>query len=122
MLAANGLLSKEELTAITDGLSGIETRIDEGNFSFKSELEDIHMNIEKALIDAIGPAGAKLHSARSRNDQIALDLRLYLRDQRKKGILRWDVKVKKGANGADAVELDYTFTIEHDKQLIVTGR
>lgn len=81
MLEANGLLSAEELTAITEGLSDIKTRIDEGNFSFKSELEDIHMNIEKALIDAIGPAGAKLHSARSRNDQIALDLRLYLRDQ-----------------------------------------
>jgi argininosuccinate lyase len=81
MLAANGLLTAEELTAIIDGLSGIETRIAEGNFSFKSELEDIHMNIEKALIDAIGPTGAKLHSARSRNDQIALDLRLYLRDQ-----------------------------------------
>ena len=81
MLEAGGLLSKEELTAIVDGLSAIETRIDEGTFSFKSELEDIHMNIEKALIDAIGPAGAKLHSGRSRNDQIALDLRLYLRDQ-----------------------------------------
>lgn len=81
MLAANGLLSTEELTAITNGLSGIEASIDEGNFVFNSELEDIHMNIEKALIDAIGPAGAKLHSARSRNDQIALDLRLYLRDQ-----------------------------------------
>jgi argininosuccinate lyase len=81
MLEAGGLLSKEELTAIVDGLSAIETRIDEGTFSFKSELEDIHMNIEKALIDAIGPAGARLHSARSRNDQIALDLRLYLRDQ-----------------------------------------
>ncbi len=81
MLAANGLLSDVELKAIVDGLSAIETSIDEGSFSFKSELEDIHMNIEKALIDAIGPAGAKLHSARSRNDQIALDLRLYLRDQ-----------------------------------------
>lgn len=81
MLAANGLLSKEELASIIDGLSAIETRIDEGNFSFKRELEDIHMNIEKALIDDIGPAGAKLHSARSRNDQIALDLRLYLREQ-----------------------------------------
>ncbi len=81
MLAANGLLTTEELTAITDGLSTIETSIAEGKFSFKSELEDIHMNIEKALIDAIGPPGAKLHSARSRNDQIALDLRLYLRDQ-----------------------------------------
>jgi argininosuccinate lyase len=81
MLESVGLLSEEELTAIVGGLSAIETRIDDGNFPFKSELEDIHMNIEKALIDAIGPAGAKLHSARSRNDQIALDLRLYLRDQ-----------------------------------------
>jgi argininosuccinate lyase len=81
MLAANGLLAKEELAAIIDGLTAIEARIDEGSFSFKRELEDIHMNIEKALIDDIGPAGAKLHSARSRNDQIALDLRLYLREQ-----------------------------------------
>jgi argininosuccinate lyase len=81
MLAANKLLSQDELASIIDGLSAIETSIEEGSFSFKSELEDIHMNIEKALIDAIGPAGAKLHSARSRNDQIALDLRLYLRDQ-----------------------------------------
>ncbi len=81
MLEAGGMLSSEELTAIIDGLSAIEKSIDEGRFSFKSELEDIHMNIEKALIDAIGPAGAKLHSARSRNDQIALDLRLYLRDE-----------------------------------------
>ncbi len=81
MLADNGLLSKEELTAITEGLTAIESKIDAGDFPFKSELEDIHMNIEKALIDAIGPAGAKLHSARSRNDQIALDFRMYLRDQ-----------------------------------------
>ena len=81
MLAANGLLSKEEMTAIIDGLSSIESRIAEGSFAFKSELEDIHMNIEKALIDDIGPAGAKLHSGRSRNDQVALDFRLYLRDQ-----------------------------------------
>ncbi len=81
MLEAGGLLSSEELSAIIGGLSAIETSIEEDRFTFKSELEDIHMNIEKALIDAIGPAGAKLHSARSRNDQIALDLRLYLRDQ-----------------------------------------
>ena len=81
MLAANGLLSKDELVSITEGLTAIKTKIDEGTFPFKSELEDIHMNIEKALIDAIGPAGAKLHSARSRNDQIALDFRMYLRDQ-----------------------------------------
>lgn len=81
MLAENGLLTQEELRAIESGLCAIECSIDEGRFTFRSELEDIHMNIEKALIDAIGPAGAKLHSARSRNDQISLDLRLYLRDQ-----------------------------------------
>ncbi len=81
MLADQGLLTKDELAAIVVGLSAIENDIDLGAFEFKRELEDIHMNIEKALVDRIGPAGAKLHSARSRNDQIALDLKLYLRDQ-----------------------------------------
>ena len=81
MLADNGLLSKDELKAIVDGLSEIEKEIDNGEFDFRQELEDIHMNIEKSLADRIGAAGAKLHSARSRNDQVALDLRLYLRDQ-----------------------------------------
>ena len=81
MLADNGLLSKGELKAIIDGLSAIEQEIDNNEFDFRQELEDIHMNIEKALADRIGPAGAKLHSARSRNDQVALDLKLYLRDQ-----------------------------------------
>jgi argininosuccinate lyase len=81
MLANNGILSKEELTAITDGLDAIEVEIAKGTFQFRRELEDIHMNIEKALVERIGPAGAKLHSARSRNDQVALDFKLYLRDQ-----------------------------------------
>jgi len=81
MLAASGILSKEELAAITEGLTAIEKEIDQGTFQFKRELEDIHMNIEKALVERIGPAGAKLHSARSRNDQVALDFKLYLRDQ-----------------------------------------
>ena len=81
MLADSGLLSKDELKAIIDGLSAIEKEIDNGEFEFLQELEDVHMNIEKALADRIGPAGAKLHSARSRNDQVALDLKLYLRDQ-----------------------------------------
>ncbi len=81
MLADSGILSREELTAITDGLTAIELEIAQGTFSFKRELEDIHMNIEKALVDRIGPAGAKLHSARSRNDQVALDFKLYLRDK-----------------------------------------
>ncbi len=81
MLKDNGLLSNEELELIINGLTEIEQEIDKGTFEFRRELEDIHMNIEKALADRIGPAGAKLHSARSRNDQIALDTRLYLRDQ-----------------------------------------
>lgn len=81
MLADNGILAGEELSAILDGLSSIEQEIDSGSFEFKRELEDVHMNIEKALIERIGPTGAKLHSARSRNDQIALDFKMYLRDQ-----------------------------------------
>jgi len=81
MLSANGVLTADELQAITDGLNAIEKEIDAGQFEFKRELEDVHMNIEKALIDRIGPAGAKLHSGRSRNDQIAVDFKMYLRDQ-----------------------------------------
>ncbi len=81
MLADNGILSREELQDIISGLTAIESEIEAGTFTFRQDLEDIHMNIEKALVDRIGPAGAKLHSARSRNDQIALDLRLYLRDE-----------------------------------------
>jgi argininosuccinate lyase len=81
MLSAHGILTADELQAITDGLSAIEKEIDAGQFEFKRELEDVHMNIEKALIDRIGPAGAKLHSGRSRNDQIAVDFKMYLRDQ-----------------------------------------
>ncbi len=81
MLADQGIITDEECKLIIDGLSSIEADIDAGNFQFKTALEDVHMNIEKALVDRIGPAGAKLHSARSRNDQIALDFKMYLRDQ-----------------------------------------
>ena len=81
MLASQGILSSGELEAIVAGLNEIDQEIGAGTFEFKPELEDIHMNIEKALVDRIGPAGAKLHSARSRNDQIALDFKMYLRNQ-----------------------------------------
>ncbi len=81
MLARQGLITDAECAAILEGLTAIEAEIDRGEFVFKSELEDIHMNIEKALTDRIGAPGAKLHTARSRNDQINLDFRLYLRDQ-----------------------------------------
>lgn len=76
-----GLLSAEELSQIETGLLQIEKEIEAGTFQFRIELEDIHMNIESVLTTRIGPAGAKLHTARSRNDQVALDLRLYLRNE-----------------------------------------
>lgn len=80
MLGKIGVLKKREVAEISAGLEDIRKEIEDGRFSFSIGLEDIHMNIEKRLTDKIGPAGARLHTARSRNDQIALDLRLYLRD------------------------------------------
>jgi argininosuccinate lyase len=78
---AAGLLSGDEFAAIEEGLRAIEARIEAGTFEFSTTLEDIHMNIESALTKEIGPAGAKLHTARSRNDQVATDTRLYCRAQ-----------------------------------------
>jgi len=77
MLLKQGIISQEDAVTITDGLTKIGQEITQGKFQFKSELEDIHMNIESALIEKVGEVGRKLHTARSRNDQIALDLRLY---------------------------------------------
>ncbi len=81
MLAKTGIITKTEARRITRGLDDILREIASGSFSFKIELEDIHMNIENRLIEKIGPVGGKLHTARSRNDQIALDIRMYLRDK-----------------------------------------
>jgi len=81
MLVRQGLITAEEGGRIDEGLAAIAQEIEQGVFVFRPELEDIHMNIEKALVDKIGPAGAKLHTARSRNDQINLDLRLYLLEE-----------------------------------------
>ncbi len=76
-----GLLTDAEFAAIETGLRTIEQEIDAGAFDFSIELEDIHMNIESALTDRIGAPGAKLHTARSRNDQVATDTRLYCREE-----------------------------------------
>ena len=81
MLVKQGLITPEEGDLIQQGLAEIEAEIDNGTFVFRPELEDIHMNIEKALVEKIGSAGERLHTARSRNDQIALDIRLYLREE-----------------------------------------
>ena len=81
MLAAQGIIPAATADAIKAKLDEIKTLIDNGGMEFKAELEDIHMHIESTLIDALGNEGARLHSARSRNDQVALDIRLYLRDE-----------------------------------------
>ncbi|MFM2142531.1 MAG: argininosuccinate lyase [Verrucomicrobiota bacterium] len=74
-----GILTAEEQKQIEDGLTGILADIEAGQFEWKAALEDVHMNIESELTRRIGPAGAKLHTARSRNDQVATDVRLYCR-------------------------------------------
>jgi argininosuccinate lyase len=80
MLAEAGILAAAERQAIVDGLTAIRADIEAGHFTWSVALEDVHMNIESALIARIGEVGKKLHTARSRNDQVATDLRLYLRD------------------------------------------
>jgi argininosuccinate lyase len=81
MLGKQGIITKAESRRITRGLEVILKEIISGTFEFSVELEDIHMNIESRLIEKIGPVGGKLHTARSRNDQVALDIRMYLRDE-----------------------------------------
>jgi len=78
-----GILTKTEERAIGRGLREIKAEIESGTFRFKTSLEDVHMNIESALTEKIGAPGAKLHTARSRNDQVALDTRLYCRAETK---------------------------------------
>lgn len=81
MLAAQGIISDADAVAIADGLDQIQTEIEQGRFKWSSALEDVHMNIESRLTELIGPTGARLHAGRSRNDQVATDVRLYLRDE-----------------------------------------
>jgi len=81
MLAHVDVLTDAECTQIIDGLKAIEVDISEGRFNWSVTLEDVHMNIESALTDKIGEVGKKLHTGRSRNDQVATDVRLYLREE-----------------------------------------
>ena len=94
MLAKQGIISDKEAEFIIMGLVSIRQEIEQGSFVFKAELEDIHMNIEARLIEKVGEVGRKLHTARSRNDQIALDMRLFAKEaisdtvQKLKGLQR----------------------------------
>jgi len=81
MLGKQGILSAQDVEAIVSGLKAIYGQIEEGQFEFSIELEDIHMNVEKRLTDAIGEAGGRLHTGRSRNDQVALDTHMYVRKE-----------------------------------------
>ncbi len=80
MLAKQGIISDVDADAICTGLQKIAAEIEDGGFEFKAALEDIHMNIEARLRDLIGDAAGRLHTARSRNDQVATDLKLWVRD------------------------------------------
>src|ERR1700716_2771392 len=80
MLAAQGIITKNDAKNIASGLDTILSEIGDGSFSFKRALENIHMNVESRLGELIGPAAGRLHTARSRNDQVATDFRLYVRD------------------------------------------
>src|SRR5271154_3941231 len=80
MLAKKGIITAQDAKRIAHGLDTILSEIAAGKFAFKRALEDIHMNVESRLGDLIGPAAGRLHTARSRNDQVATDFRLWLRD------------------------------------------
>lgn len=80
MLAETGILTREDVDAISKGLKAVEAEIEAGKFTFSRALEDIHMNVESTLKDRIGLAAGRLHTARSRNDQVATDMRLWVRD------------------------------------------
>jgi len=110
MLANQGIISQEEQKLIEDGLLEIKEEIEKGEFDFNIEDEDIHMAIEKKLIEKIGVTGGKLHTARSRNDQVALDIRMYLK---KEGQLIKELL-------KDVMEAIYSKSLEN-KEVIMPG-
>jgi argininosuccinate lyase len=110
MLAKQRIISAADGRKIVRGLQAVEREIASGKFAFSRADEDIHMNIERRLTELIGPAGGKLHTARSRNDQVALDMRLYLRDE-VKGILA----------GLKALELELARAAKKNLDVIMPG-
>lgn len=81
MLGDQGIIAKDEMSSIQTGLKQLQVQLEQGDLTFSIDNEDIHLNLEKALTDLIGPVAGKLHTARSRNDQVALDMHLYLRNR-----------------------------------------
>ncbi len=101
MLAKVGVLTEQERDDIITGLTAIQADIEAGNFEWRIDLEDVHMNIESRLTQRIGITGKKLHTGRSRNDQVATDIRLYVRDEID-AILKLLEKLQKGILGLAA--------------------
>ncbi len=95
MLYTQGILTEEDFNLIKEGLAAVKAEIEAGNFNWSIELEDVHMNVEASLTDKIGIAGKRLHTGRSRNDQVATDIRLWLRNQ----IDRVDAELKRLQEG-----------------------
>jgi argininosuccinate lyase len=112
MLVAQNIISAEDGAAIADGLTQILAEIESGDFTFSRALEDIHMNIEARLSELIGPTAGRLHTARSRNDQVATDFRLYVRDTldhlAAQTAALMAVLVDKAANHADTIMPGFT--------------
>lgn len=105
MLAKQGVISFEDAQAIDEGLAQIERDIDEGNFTFDINDEDIHMSIEKVLTERIGDAGARLHTGRSRNDQVITDTRLYAKELARE-LMEANLKLRKTLLGVAAENRD----------------
>ncbi len=110
MLAKQGIITNSEAEAIIAGLNSICEEIEQGKFQFKSELEDIHMNIEARLFEKIGNVAGKLHTARSRNDQIALDLRLFVKEE-----------ILKTIDALEALQCSLVNLAETNKEVIMPG-
>ena len=102
MLATTGILSSTDAEAIGEGLLTVLSEIESGGFTFRTDLEDIHMNIESRLKDLIGAPAGRLHTARSRNDQVAVDFRLWVRDQCDAAILGLEALMRAFVAQADA--------------------
>ncbi len=110
MLARQGIISQDDAETIINGLTAIRKEIEQGKLKFKPELEDIHMNIEARLLEKVGEVGGKLHTGRSRNDQVALDMRLFT----KHAIAETLVKIRKFQEALVSLA-------EENKKVVMTG-
>jgi argininosuccinate lyase len=110
MLAKQGIITESDAKTIIAGLNSIREEIDQGKFPFNTELEDIHMNIEARLFEKIGDVAGKLHTARSRNDQVALDMRLFLKEE-----------IPKTIDNIKALQSSLMELAEANKEVIIPG-